>query len=559
MPTYDGFKSSVGVTLMESAGFRPWTAGLPAGLVGARGWFVEAEAGAYAVFVLQAGSDDGAQLPARVALWRDAMAAFGLLEAILLVVDGEAATRGPDPFRAWGVDLQESRVDRGVDREPDGFAVVVDAAVRGALDDQAMTVADLVEEERARLAGRVPFGLFLASRTPVAAYVLLIVILGMFLGSTALTLVAGGLEPGAWLSEPGRVWSALQRTSPGALLWLGATMRPLVEQGEVWRLLAANYLHAGFLHLFVNAYSLYALGPSLEKVFGVPKFLAIWVIAGGAGATASVTLNQHALSVGASGALFGLLGAMLVLGTVFRGVIPRYQMRTMRDVSLITLGINVILGATIPHIDNMAHLGGLVGGMAAAAALGPDPALLPERRAPRWLPALWIFPLLAAVAVGCGLLAVWRGGFPSLHVEDRAGGYHVEVPAILLVERRSPWLIVTSGGAKGSLRLESVPQGRGGLVPPITEAEAAARPEVVLRRLLAPGERPFGRTTVERKPGAMLISCEVVGPGGDREALTVSPGSQRLLVLRTQGHAREAWVRNIRTRMLASLRHLPPR
>ncbi|MEB3329957.1 MAG: rhomboid family intramembrane serine protease [Candidatus Sericytochromatia bacterium] len=559
MPTYDGFKSSVGVTLMESAGFRPWRAGLPAGLAGLRGWLVEVEPGACAVFVLGGDADEEGALPAQVTLWREAMAAFGVREAILLVVDAPLEASDQGPFQVWGVDLQDGSLERGGGPAPAGFAAVVEAAVRGALDDQAMTVADLVEEERARLAGRVPFGLFLASRTPVATYGLSVVILGMFLASTALSLVAAGLGPVAWGVEPGHVWAALQHTSPGALLWLGATMRPLVEQGEVWRLLAANYLHAGFLHLFVNAYSLHAIGPSLEKVFGAPKFLAVWVVAGGAGATASVVLNQHALSVGASGALFGLLGAMLVLGTVFRGVIPRYQMRTMRDVSLITLGINVILGATIPHIDNMAHLGGLLGGMAAAALLGPDPALLPGRRVPRWLPALWVFPLLAIVSVGWGLWAVWQGASPSLRVEDRAGGYRLEVPVGLHVERRSPRLIVTANGAQGSLRLESVQQGPGGLMPPVTVADVRARPEGTLRRLCAPGERPVGRAVVDEHGGLLVLTTEVLGPDGERETLSLSPGPRRLLVLRTRGLGREAWVRDVRARMLASLQHLPPR
>jgi hypothetical protein len=250
---------------------------------------------------------------------------------------------------------------------------------------------------------------------------------------------------------------------------------------------------------------------------------------------------------------------MLVLGTLFRGIIPRYQMRTMRDVSLITLGINLILGATIPHIDNMAHLGGLLGGMAAAAALGPDPALLPERRAPAWLPVLWAFPVMAIAAVGCGLWAVWQDAFPLLRIEDRGGGFRVEVPVGMVVERRSPQLVVTSTVAKGSLRLDSVPQGPGGLLPAVSEAEARARPEATLRRLCAPGERPLGRAKVEQVADTLVLSTAVVGPGGDHEALSISPGPGHVLVLRTQGHSHEAWVRELRARMLASLRHIPPR
>ncbi|MEB3285783.1 MAG: rhomboid family intramembrane serine protease [Candidatus Sericytochromatia bacterium] len=261
---------------------------------------------------------------------------------------------------------------------------------------------------------RAPFRDFLDTQRAFAAYVLVALILGMFLISTALTLQI-------WAQAGVSVWNieaafaAIKNNSPIALVRLGSTLRPLIEQGELWRLMAANYLHAGLLHVFVNAYSVVALGPFLEKIFGTPRFLAIWVVSGTSGALASSWVHVHAASVGASGALFGLLGAMLSLGIRFRGAIPRHETRAIRDVALIMLGINLILGMSIPNVDNTAHLGGLFGGMITAFLLGPHPALLREPREtgqqPRWL---WVFPIMALIAVVWGLVFALSGRVPVL-------------------------------------------------------------------------------------------------------------------------------------------------
>lgn len=550
MATYDAFKATLGISLMEGAAFAPWVPGPDdEGLEGARGWTCDGDGIVWAAFVVDADGLDAEASAARVAMWRATMAARGLTEAVLLLVrTGEAPAVPGDaggPYRVWHVDLAEGglRWEPGEEGADGRFDGLLDVAVRGALEGPSMTVADLVEEEHARLAGRVPFALFMALQRSVAAYVLLGVLLAVFLGSTWLTLSVKRVAVLTWPPPVGAIWDALQHTSPAALLWLGATLRPLVEQGEGWRLLAANYLHAGVLHLFVNAYSLYALGPTLEKIFGTTRFLAIWTLAGGAGAACSVLFNPQGLSVGASGAIFGILGAMLVLGTRFRGAIPRHQTRTMRDVSLITLGINVILGATIPHIDNFAHVGGLLGGTAVAWVLGPHPALRPGHAPARWLPVLWGLPALALASIGCGVWAVWGDRFPSVVVTDAAGGYRLTLPGGVPFERQRPGLLLVSSTSEGRVRIDSLPQGPGGLNPPLTEGELRRQPVAAIARVCGPHERPVGPPLLARYGDRLFVSAEVSGQHGGRELLALTLGASRVLVVRTVGAGQDPWVR----------------
>jgi rhomboid protease GluP len=187
------------------------------------------------------------------------------------------------------------------------------------------------------------------------------------------------------------------------MLRAGINFRPLVEQGQWWRLISANFLHFGWLHVAVNAYSLFAVGPMLERLYGTSRYLAIYVAAGVAGAIASLMLSGNA-SAGASGALFGLLGTMLLTGLKHQEAIPGHVRKEMRNLALVTLVINLAYGFTHAEIDNYAHLGGLVSGFAMAAALGPNPLLLGERPR-RWLQAvLAAFPALAVVGLACSLL-----------------------------------------------------------------------------------------------------------------------------------------------------------
>ncbi len=135
--------------------------------------------------------------------------------------------------------------------------------------------------------------------------------------------------------------------------------------GEWWRLVTAAFLHAGFLHIGFNMYVLYLLGPILERVLGSARFLILYLVAALGGSVASYAVSDpNSVSVGASGAIFGLMAALLVVGKRFR-----------RDVSQIAilLAINLAIGFIIPSIDWRAHIGGALVGAAIAAVMAYAP------------------------------------------------------------------------------------------------------------------------------------------------------------------------------------------
>ncbi len=142
---------------------------------------------------------------------------------------------------------------------------------------------------------------------------------------------------------------------------LGGMYTPDVRRGQWYRLVTSMFLHYGFWHIFCNMTSLYYLGPSLAAVLGPGRFLAVYFIAGIAGnlTTYAAELRSHsyAVSAGASGAVFGLLGAWLTLAFVpeLRGII---NLRSL----IYTIGINIVYGFINRGINMKAHLGGLAAG-----------------------------------------------------------------------------------------------------------------------------------------------------------------------------------------------------
>ncbi|MFP4057955.1 MAG: rhomboid family intramembrane serine protease [Candidatus Brocadiia bacterium] len=159
-----------------------------------------------------------------------------------------------------------------------------------------------------------------------------------------------------------------------ALLCLGAKDNRLVlEFGEWWRLVSSGFLHASILHLCVNVYALVALGLAVERLWGSARFLLLYVVALVGGSLASLAATPRP-SVGASGAVFGLFGAVVVFSTAYRRLIPRRR-RAALWVNLAAIaGVNVVLGVLVPFIDNAAHGGGFLAGAAAALVLRPSAA-----------------------------------------------------------------------------------------------------------------------------------------------------------------------------------------
>ena len=148
---------------------------------------------------------------------------------------------------------------------------------------------------------------------------------------------------------------------PGEVLRLGALVPALVAEGEAWRLLTSVFLHSSFVHLALNMISLYFLGSFAEGTFGRGRFLALYFISGIAGGLAYLYFGPFtAPAVGASGAIFGLLGG--VFGFALRRGTFSLQNPIISQLLILT-AINLFLGATIPNVSNTAHIGGLLGGL----------------------------------------------------------------------------------------------------------------------------------------------------------------------------------------------------
>jgi len=181
-------------------------------------------------------------------------------------------------------------------------------------------------------------------------------------------------------------------TNDSTLLAFGVKANALINQGQYWRFLTPVFIHIGLLHLFFNSYALWIVGPQVEKLYGGPKFVLIYLVTGMAGVASSYWYRPEGLSAGASGAIFGLFGALLVFGLRHRHSIPPFFRRAVGTGVLPVIVINLIIGFSIPMIDNSAHLGGLVSGMFLAA-------VIPFER-PRSTPSI-IF-----TAIQIGLLAL---------------------------------------------------------------------------------------------------------------------------------------------------------
>ena len=147
-----------------------------------------------------------------------------------------------------------------------------------------------------------------------------------------------------------------------------AVFGPYIRQGEYYRLITGTFIHANIAHLIFNMYALWIIGIQLESFLGKWKYLLIYLFSGLTASLMSITFHNTTVSVGASGAIFGLLGAMLYFGyhyRVYLGTVIKSQI-----VPLIVL--NLALGFLVPGIDNAAHIGGLIGGVLMMMATGVD-------------------------------------------------------------------------------------------------------------------------------------------------------------------------------------------
>ncbi|MBE3582780.1 MAG: rhomboid family intramembrane serine protease [Limnochordaceae bacterium] len=182
----------------------------------------------------------------------------------------------------------------------------------------------------------------------------------------------------------------------GGLFALGAKFGPAIVLGhQYWRLVTAAFLHGGMLHLLLNTYALAYLGPPLEQVLGVDKFLLVYLAGGITGNAISTLLFPMVVSIGSSSAIFGLLGYFLFVRLAASHLLTPTGARSIA----MLIGVNLLFGF-LPgtHVDNGAHLGGLLGGLLAGVLVGP-PAY------GRDLGRQW--PMAYRVLAAAALLGVW--------------------------------------------------------------------------------------------------------------------------------------------------------
>lgn len=151
-------------------------------------------------------------------------------------------------------------------------------------------------------------------------------------------------------------------TNQTTLMAFGVKSNAEIAQGQWWRFVTPIFIHIGLLHLLFNSYALWIVGPQVERLYGSESFVVLYVLTGIAGVAGSYFYHPYSISAGASGAIFGLFGVLLVFGFRYRHAIPPDFKRAVGTGVLPVIVINLIIGFTIPAIDNSAHISGLLAG-----------------------------------------------------------------------------------------------------------------------------------------------------------------------------------------------------
>ncbi|MCZ6680479.1 MAG: rhomboid family intramembrane serine protease [Candidatus Poribacteria bacterium] len=214
---------------------------------------------------------------------------------------------------------------------------------------------------------------------------------------------------------------------PQTLIQFGAySYRLIVEGGEYWRLLTNTFLHGGELHLVLNMGLLFIVGSLLEGLYGRWRFLILYLISAIGGSLASLPFVQDAPGVGASGAIFGLMGVVVAIGIRHKEQLPRRRGQIFGLRLLPFIAIDVLLGFVFPQINNAAHLGGLVTGFIFAMILVPEIYTNRERETK----AVTAFATaLFGLVIASGAITVWHYFTDSADVVQKRMGTAFRLPS----------------------------------------------------------------------------------------------------------------------------------
>jgi membrane associated rhomboid family serine protease len=210
-----------------------------------------------------------------------------------------------------------------------------------------------------------------------------------------LTYILIGICVAAFVGEVAGGASATGSGFGGSRLFEeGALSGPAVADGEYWRVVSAGFLHAGFFHLLFNMFSLWILGTMLEPAIGHVRFALIFMVSLLAGSFGALLVEPDSLTVGASGGIFGLMGAAVVVMRN-RGINP------MESGLGLWIGLNLVITFTVPNISIGGHIGGLIGGALAALVLFdlPDNARIPPVAANLLCAGLGALAVVGSIAV----------------------------------------------------------------------------------------------------------------------------------------------------------------
>jgi rhomboid protease GluP len=218
-----------------------------------------------------------------------------------------------------------------------------------------------------------------------------------------LTNVLIGLNVAVFVAMAVAGLSPLEPSIEGLLAW-GANFGPRTTGGEWWRLFSAVFVHIGAFHLAMNMFALRNIGSFIERVFGQAGYLVVYVFAGLAGTLSSVAWTPFVVSAGASGAIFGLYGALVAYMLRCREAIPSHSLQGLRSSAFSFLGYNVVLGFAHKGTDVAAHFGGLAGGFLIALAVAHAPTVEAA--------SLRLVRAMIATSLGAGLVFACASALP---------------------------------------------------------------------------------------------------------------------------------------------------
>ncbi len=242
------------------------------------------------------------------------------------------------------------------------------------------------------------------------------------------------------------IWLYFGTTAdPGTLIRAGANVKSWVMAGDLWRLSSSMFLHVGWGHLLLNVYALWVLGRLVEQMYGSRRTFGLYMVAGLGGAALSVLLGGAGISAGASGAILGLQGALLLELTLFREQYPKSWRNALLLPLVLITGTLIITGFFYPNIDQSAHLGGLFAGAAAGVLLSPS------GRPGGSVLGYWA----AIVAVTLGASALAYSGYSAVTSDPAAvferGGMHTIQAGDLSLSVPRQWYLADPGeGARAA-------------------------------------------------------------------------------------------------------------